>query len=442
MSKKISASGKLDSVGQVLGCLNKAGSKKIHFKLSTFQLLPTTPTPKFKLEIYTNNTGYKNNGIPNNDGTIGNLNTMKCVDKIAIKCGEDYNNTITINEQYATFLIYDINTYGSPESNLSYEFHAELSNISMENYTYRDSKLELNEQALVVRNVSDYKTEVMAGQQRGISYWNMNCKGELTNTESLLYDGSYISSMGYFDTNQELHKDNTIIVKSDSSHDTIGGMGAEKIIINGLDNVFDEFEETINLNGLTEVNSTFVFREINYARVIKSGSLFCNAGNITIYNGDVNGGTLTNPQNSICMNHGKSSNPQFCVPRGYELHIQKIHIHNHCEDDSELNINKYEWIEQIAGIPSNINKNVLKTMHLFGNTSTECSVNLKIKQQERITITSQTSVAPTGINRVSVNLSGYLKLIRLNKASHLTKDLGINYVEGYDTLPQDLPTDY
>ena len=41
-------------------------------------------------------------------------------------------------------------------------------------------------------------------------------------------------------------------------------------------------------------------------------------------------------------------------------------------------------------------------------------VNIKLNNQDRLAITALTSVVPTGINRVSVNVSGYLMLKNFN----------------------------
>ena len=438
MSNKLHTSGNFQEgfATHILGSLHVKGSNSVQINIDTSQLVETTPLPVYTLNIYEYKEAYKKI-----DGVGDNLSKMRITDSIKITCSSntnnhDYKNTINFDTEFITFSI------SNPTNlDLYYNFKAELNTFSFENYSIRDKGLELNDNALLVRNVSDYKSECMAGKQRGITCWNMNCKSELTNTEYLLFDGNTISSMGYFDSNLEQHKANIIIVKSDSVNDNLTGLGSQKVKITGLNYNFQQMEEIINLNGTSEVNSTIEYSEINYASVTQSGGLFCNSGNISIYNGDINGGTSSNPQSFICMNYGKHSNPQYCVPNGYELYIQKILVNNHCEDECELNLNKYEWITA-GSPPSNINKHILKKIHLHGNTSIECDVNFLIKQTERISLSGQSLVIPTGINRVSVNVSGYLKLKSLNKMSDYHKDTGIYYVEDFDTLPQELPTNF
>tara|TARA_R110002072_G_scaffold271842_3_gene431836 strand:+ start:1742 stop:3067 length:1326 start_codon:yes stop_codon:yes gene_type:complete len=441
MSNKIQKSGDflLSLNTQIVGSVYVGGANALQISINTEQESTTTPLPTYILNIYEYKEQYRHDFDNEN---INNLSKMTKVNSIKINVSSDtennnYVDTFSVDTQYMTF------TISNPSINdIIYDFKASVSNLVVDNYVVRDKQLELDEKALLVRNVSDFKLECIAGQHRGISAWQMNAKGELTNTERLLYDGAYITSMGYFDTTAtELHKANTIIIKSDNLNDNdveFSGFGARKIKIRGLNATFNEIDEIIELNGTTEVNSVNQYSEVNYAQIIESGSYHSNVGNITIYNGDINGGTITNPQNNIVVNYGLHSNPQYCPPQGYDLHILKISVHSYCEDEAELMLNKYHWILNNA----NINKNMIKSFHLHGTTSFESDCNFVIKGKERFTITAKSLTPPTGINRVSVNVSGYLKLKTLTRQSNLKKDEGIMYVEGYDTLPITIPANF
>ncbi len=438
MSNKIHKNGDflLSLNTQVIGSVYVGGANALQISVNTEQETTTNPLPTYILNAYEYKEAYKHDY---DNESVNNLSKMTKVNSIKIKVSSDtenndYVDTFSVDCQYMTF------TISNPSINdIFYDFKASVSNLVVDNYVVRDKLLELDDKALLVRNVSDFKLECVAGQHRGISAWQMNCKGELTNTERLLYDGNYITTMGYFDTTaSEEHKANTIIVKSDNANDTIAGFGARKIKIRGLNAAWNEIDEVLNLSGTTEVNSINQYSEVNYAEIVESGTYYTNAGNITIYNGDLNGGTSTNPQNNIVINYGLHCNPQYCPPQGYDLHILKISVHSHCEDEAELVFNKYHWILNNA----NVNKQRLKTFHLHGNTSWESDCNFVIKGKERFTITATTATPPTGINRVSVNVSGYLKLKVLTRQSDLKKDEGIMYVEGYDTLPITIPQDY
>ena len=155
--------------------------------------------------------------------------------------------------------------------------------------------------------------------------------------------------------------------------------------------------------------------DVNFAEVSVSGDLYCNAGTITIYNSDTNGGTATNPMCSIPMNYGLHQNPQYTVPLGYTLIIQKFAVVSHCEDECELLINRYKWGNENTGI----NKHRLKTYHLHSTDSWADDVAFNILEKERLTITGQVGTTPTGINRVSVNVFGYLKKNAFTASSNI-----------------------
>ncbi len=321
MSNKIHKNGDflLSLNTQVIGSVYVGGANALQISVNTEQETTTNPLPTYILNAYEYKEAYKHDY---DNESVNNLSKMTKVNSIKIKVSSDtenndYVDTFSVDCQYMTF------TISNPSINdIFYDFKASVSNLVVDNYVVRDKLLELDDKALLVRNVSDFKLECVAGQHRGISAWQMNCKGELTNTERLLYDGNYITTMGYFDTTaSEEHKANTIIVKSDNANDTIAGFGARKIKIRGLNAAWNEIDEVLNLSGTTEVNSINQYSEVNYAEIVESGTYYTNAGNITIYNGDLNGGTSTNPQNNIVINYGLHCNPQYCPPQGYDLHI-------------------------------------------------------------------------------------------------------------------------
>ena len=442
MSIKLNKKGNFyDSLNaQVLGSLFIGGNKSIDIYISTSQLIPTAPLPTYILNIYTHSESYKKdfNGVSNN------LNQMKILESIKITCSDNsdsdgknnYSNSLAVNCEYITFVI-----DSSSVNDLEFVFRAHVNDNFINNYVVRDQNLELDERALITRNVSDFKTECIAGQQRGITSWNMNLKGEITNTELLLNNNSTISTLGFFNTLNEQHTTNIIKIISDSANDNLTGLGGQIIQITGLDNNFNQIQENINLNGISVVSSVNSYTEVNYAKIIKSGALHSNAGNIIIYNDFANGGGSGNPQNSISSLYGIHQNPQYCVPRGYKLFITKLFINFYCEDECELYINVYDWIDP-GVIYSNINKKRINVINLLGNSSLECDLNFLINERQRFTITSQVLTTPTGINKISVNVDGYLKLNKMTQHSQYNRDVGIKYVEGFDTLPIDLPTDY
>jgi hypothetical protein len=310
-----------------------------------------------------------------------------------------YNTSEYISEirSDCKYMFFQLN---NPEGLTDALFHLSVhtNDFSIDNCKVRDKVLELEDECLLVRNVGDYKTEIQAQQHKGMTAWSMSAKGDLTNTEYLLYDDA-INTLGFFNTSDYSHSAEQIIVKSTSSSDDISGIGGRVLEVNGLDGNFNEITEECFLDGTTEVYLSTHMTEINSIIVKSSGGLFCNAGTITAYNST---GGSTNPQATITMNAGIHHNSQYCVPLGYTLIIHKINVVSHAEDECELIFNRYNW-------DTRINKHRLKTFHLHSNNAWEGDVSFNIMEKERFTITAQVATAPTGINRVSCNVFGYLK---------------------------------
>lgn len=74
----------------------------------------------------------------------------------------------------------------------------------------------------------------------------------------------------------------TLDVVSDNVGDTIGGVGARTILIEGLDSNYNEISETINMNGVIPVITSNTYLRINNAYVLTAGVAQRNSGNITI----------------------------------------------------------------------------------------------------------------------------------------------------------------
>jgi len=73
----------------------------------------------------------------------------------------------------------------------------------------------------------------------------------------------------------------TVTVVSDDADDTSAGTGARTIKIQGLDGNYDFQEETITMNGTTNVNSINTFLRVNRMEVLTAGSSNSMEGTIT-----------------------------------------------------------------------------------------------------------------------------------------------------------------
>lgn len=103
----------------------------------------------------------------------------------------------------------------------------------------------------------------------------------------------------------------TMSVASTDAADTSAGTGARTVLMEGLDNNFDEISETITLNGTTPVITVNSYIRLLDMTTITAGSDASNQGDITA--------TATgsgDPQNQIRTAGNKSLAVQFTVPNG------------------------------------------------------------------------------------------------------------------------------
>lgn len=396
-------------VGEII--TNGYNSVQINLKVHQKVQIEGATIPTYTLNIYETNEAFASFSNPFSN----NVNKMKLIHSINLKCSvysqyggnviidenNDYNKVVNSKTKYMFF------TISNPSvKDLQYHFNA-ISNVnSVEEYKIRDAVIELDDKALLIKPLTNFNTDVQNREHKGISSWNMSVKGDLVSTEYLLYEDG-IQTEGYFDTSGGSHKVNQIIAKSSSALDAHpSGIGALSINVFGLDVNYNEVKESIFMNGTTEIFLSKQMTDINYCEVASAGSLYTNAGIITIYNNDVNGGTATNPMAVIPLNAGIHHNSQYTVPSGFTLLIHKISVINFCEDNGELYFNKIQWVN-----PNNtgIVKQRLKTINLNSNNTFTHNVSMTINERERFTISGQTSVSPTGLNTVSVNVWGYLK---------------------------------
>lgn len=378
----------------ICGSIHTQFSSSVSIRLNTFQLAPLFPTPTCVLQIYKGTEPYKQYTNPASDN-IGDM-ILYSQETLDISKGSEYMADIRCNSKYLTFIIN--NTTG--QNDFYFHLSVHTNDSVVDNSVVRDKIIELDAECMMVRNVGDYKTEIQAEQHKGMTAWSMSAKGDLTNTEYCVYDDA-INTLGFFNTTDFSHSAEQIVIKSTSALDTTSGLGARVLDVIGLDAYFNPVREECLMSGTNGVYLSTQMSEINSISVKSSGSLYCNAGTITAYNTNVDGGS-TNPQATITMNTGTHHNSQYCVPLGFTLIVHKVNVVSHAEDECELIFNKYNW-------DIRINKQRLKTFHLHGNSSWECAVSFNIMEKERFTITAAIATAPTGINRVSVNVFGYLK---------------------------------
>lgn len=112
-------------------------------------------------------------------------------------------------------------------------------------------------------------------------------------------------------------------VSSTSANDTSAGTGARTVVVSGLDENYNEAEETVTLNGQTEVLTTTTFIRVFRASVTTAGSGGTAAGNIYIGTGTVTAGVPATVYAKITLGENQTLMALWTVPAGYTAYILK-----------------------------------------------------------------------------------------------------------------------
>ena len=118
----------------------------------------------------------------------------------------------------------------------------------------------------------------------------------------------------------------TMFVSSTSANDTSGGTGANTVLLQGLDEDYNEIEETVTLNGQTQVTTQLSYLRVYRAFVTLAGSSGTSGGTIYIGSSGSNNGV---PNGTVYANLGLGNQTQiaaYTVPAGYTLYIDDINF--------------------------------------------------------------------------------------------------------------------
>ena len=118
----------------------------------------------------------------------------------------------------------------------------------------------------------------------------------------------------------------TMFVSSTSVNDTSGGSGANTILIQGLDENYVEIEETVTLNGQTQVTTQLSYLRVYRAFVTLAGSSGTSGGIIYIGSSGATGGV---PNGTVYANLSIGNQTQiaaYTVPAGHTLYVDEINI--------------------------------------------------------------------------------------------------------------------
>ena len=118
----------------------------------------------------------------------------------------------------------------------------------------------------------------------------------------------------------------TMFVSSTSANDANGGTGANSILIQGLDENYDEIEETVFLNGQTQVATQLAYLRVYRAFVTLAGTAGTSGGTIYVGSSGATGGV---PNTTVYANLSFGNQTQiaaYTVPAGYTLYVDDINF--------------------------------------------------------------------------------------------------------------------
>jgi hypothetical protein len=116
-----------------------------------------------------------------------------------------------------------------------------------------------------------------------------------------------------------------MIISSSSVDDAAAGTGARTIAIFGLDANYNKINETVALNGETEVNTTNSFLRIFRMYVVTAGSGATAAGTIYAGTGTVTSGVPENIYGMITLTANQTQMAFWTVPAGYTFYLTGIY---------------------------------------------------------------------------------------------------------------------
>lgn len=118
----------------------------------------------------------------------------------------------------------------------------------------------------------------------------------------------------------------TMFVSSTSANDSGTGTGARTILIQGLDEDYNEIEETITLNGQTQVATQLSYLRVYRAFVTLAGSNEGTSGVIYIGSSGATGGVPNSTVYASISIGNQTQIAAYTVPAGYTLYVDEINF--------------------------------------------------------------------------------------------------------------------
>lgn len=174
-------------------------------------------------------------------------------------------------------------------------------------------------------NLKDIMLEISAGNVTDVEH--INKFGTVSNLSGIHFSAIWEGSSVY----PWMTTNNTLTVESTNTNDNVTGTGARTVYLEGLDINYNPLNESVSLNGTTQVTTTGSFLRIYRARVTSAGSSGTAAGTIRIKDS----GTLVA---EIGVNSNQTSMAIYTVKAGYTAFLTNVSFSNPDSDDTDIHL--------------------------------------------------------------------------------------------------------
>jgi len=136
----------------------------------------------------------------------------------------------------------------------------------------------------------------------------------------------------------------TMDIKSSSANDTSAGTGARTVQIYGLDSSWELQDETVTLNGTTEVALANEYVRLFRCVVLTAGTTGTNAGVITVQSSEAAGGIADNTVGiHIGIGDGQTQHAIYTTPANTTSYFLKGYV-GVADDDKNGEVAVFQWL--------------------------------------------------------------------------------------------------
>lgn len=192
--------------------------------------------------------------------------------------------------------------------------------------------------AIVVRAV-DSEIDIASGKYVGFSIVNkfgFNSDVDSAGNEDIWEGGGFYT--GFATAAEQLR------ISSSDAADTSAGTGARTIRIVGLDADYNVINETVTLNGTSNVTTTQSFIRAHTASIQSVGSGGVNAGTITVRQNV----TTANIMLSMQIGRNQTNCSAYTVPAGFTAYMRYLHVA--CGNAANVAIAGNIWTRSFGGV--------------------------------------------------------------------------------------------